>query len=339
MQELFLLGTYTRRASEGVYTIALDTEKETLTDLTLRIHEDGPTYLAQSKKGFVYPVTAGNGEGGVAAYTPENRLINAIGETGASPCYIAIDEPRQLVYGANYHKGQVTVYRIEANGGLTLTDSLVHTEAVGPHENQDKAHAHYADLTPDQRLAVCDLGTDIVYTYDVSAEGTLTLVATYQAEPGTGPRHLSFHPNGKIAYLFGELDSTVTTLAYHAATGRFTPLQKISTLPSDYHEFNGGAAIRVTKDGRFVYASNRGHNSLAVFAVADDFTLSVVEIVATQGDFPRDFNFNQSEEYLICAHQNSDNLTLFKRDAQTGQLTVRQTDVYAPECVCVVQAN
>lgn len=337
MKESFLLGTYTKRASQGIYTVEL--EDGVLSDVQLATTESGPTYVTQSKKGVTYAVTANDGNGGVAAYATDWSLLNVVGEEGASPCYVAVDEPRQLVYGANYHKGAVTVYQIQADGSLALTDRVVHEEPVGPHKNQDHAHAHYADLTPDQRLVVCDLGTDSVYTYDVSDEGKLTLAARYQAEPGTGPRHLAFHPNGQTAYLFGELDSTVTTLAYDQATGTFTKQQKLSTLPTDYTDFNGGAAIRVTKDGRFVYASNRGHNSIAVYQVADDNRLSLVEIVSSNGDFPRDFNFNQAEDFLICAHQESDNLVLFSRDADTGKLTVVQDDIVAPECVCVAQIN
>lgn len=338
MIEKFLLGTYTKRESEGIYEIALDTDKKELSDLTLLTKESGPTYLAKSVSGNVYTVTSIDGKGGVTAYDPSFNQLNSVTAEGASPCYVAIDEPRQLVYGANYHKGEITVYKINEDGSLTLTDSVVHTEEVGPHENQDHAHAHYSDLTPDQRLVACDLGTDRVYTYDVSTEGKLTLVSTYKAEPGTGPRHITFHPTKPIAYLFGELDSTVTVLSYDETTGAFAQQQKLSTLPEDYTAFNGGAAIRVSKDGRFVYASNRGHNSIAVFEVAENGQLALVQRIATEGDIPRDFNFNQSEEFIICAHQNSDNLTLFSRDADTGKLTLEQKDVFAPECVCVALA-
>lgn len=337
MQETFLLGTYTKKSSKGIYTVQLDTETSTLSEVQVMITESGPTYLAQSLNGVVYTVSTNNGNGGVAAYSPDGSRLNIVAEEGAAPCYVAVDETRQLVYGANYHKGEVTVYKIEHDGTLTLANRIVHEEPLGPHENQNHAHVHYADLTPDYRLAVCDLGTDSVYTYDVSEQGTLTLVARYQAEPGTGPRHLAFHPNGRIAYLFGELDSTLTTLAYHQETGTFTKQQKISTLPVDYQAFNGGAAVRVTKDGQFVYASNRGHNSLAVYQIHADGQLSLVEIVPSNGEIPRDFNFNQSEDFLLCAHQDSDNLVLFSRDAKSGKLTVVQNDVVAPECVCVTQ--
>ncbi|ASZ08331.1 lactonase family protein [Enterococcus thailandicus] len=335
MIEKIILGTYTRRVSEGIYTIDLDTEKKELSGLTLATKEVSPTYLAKSKAENLYTVTTVDGLGGAGAYDSTYQFLNAVTEEGAPLCYVAVDETRQLVYGANYHKGEVNVYRILDNGGVEAVESLYHQEETGPHKNQDHAHVHYTDLTPDQRLVVCDLGTDRVYTYDVAENGKLTLAATFVAEPGTGPRHLVFHPTQPIAYLFGELDSTVSVLAYQE-NGSFEKLQKISTLPEDFTGENGGAAIRISNDGRFLYTSNRGHNSIAVFEISSNGEqLSAIQNISTEGDFPRDFALNSTNEFLVCANQNSDNLTLFTRDAQTGKLTLLQKDIYAPECVCV----
>ncbi|MBO0480750.1 lactonase family protein [Candidatus Enterococcus courvalinii] len=335
MIEKIILGTYTRRVSEGIYTIDLDTEKKELFGLSLVAKEASPTYLAKSNAKNLYTVTTVDGLGGAGAYDSNYHFLNAVTEEGAPLCYVAVDETRQLVYGANYHKGEVNVYRILDNGGIEAVESLYHQEETGPHKNQDHAHVHYTDLAPDQRLVVCDLGTDRVYTYDVAESGKLTLAATFVAEPGTGPRHLVFHPTQPVAYLFGELDSTVSVLAYQE-DGSFTELQKISTLPKDFSDENGGAAIRISNDGRFLYASNRGHNSITVYEISDNGEqLSTIQNVSTEGDFPRDFALDPTNEFLVCANQNSDNLTLFTRDGQTGQLTLLQKDIYAPECVCV----
>lgn len=336
MKEKIFLGTYTKRSSEGIYTIELDTDKKELTNLTLFTKESGPTFVALSEKGNLYNVTSVDGNGGVASYSKAGKLLNTVTAPGASPCYVAVDEARQLVFSANYHKGQITVYQINHDGGLTLVDEVIHTEPTGSHENQDKPHAHYADLTPDQRLVACDLGTDTVYTYDLSAEGKLTLASKLKVADKTGPRHLTFHPKLDIAYLFGELNSTISVLAYDRTDGHFEVLATYPTLAADYEGFNSGSAVKVTKDGQFLYGSNRGDNSIVVFAIAQDGrSLEFVERVSTQGDFPRDFSLNPSEEFLVCAHQNSDNLTLFARNAQNGQLTLLQKDVYAPEAVCV----
>lgn len=337
MLQTIYLGTYTRRESKGIYSIALDTEKGTLTDLTLCAEEKSPTYLARSKKEAVYSVTEVAGNGGAAAYTPDFTLLNTATEEGAPLCYVAVDEKRQLLYGANYHKGEVNVYKILEDGSIEATDSIYHDEPVGSHENQDKPHVHYTDLTPDQRLAVCDLGTDRVYTYDISEDGKLTEVSVYVAEDGTGPRHLVFHPTNQYAYLVGELDSSLTVLRYNEADGSFEKIQKVPTIPADFTDFNSGAAVRISNDGRFVYSSNRGHNSIAVFEVTDEGAgLTFVQSISTEGDFPRDFDLDPTNDYLVCANQNSDNLTLYKRDEATGKLTVLEKDIYAPECVCVL---
>lgn len=337
MKETIFLGTYTRRESKGIYTIELDTATKRLTNLNTAISENGPTYLGLTSDGYLLTVSAKGGQGGLVSYKQLDNgtfsEINRITSEGASPCYVGIDNTRRLAFGANYHKGELTSYHFDTDGVLTLVDTIQHN-GNGPHENQDKAHAHYSDLTPDNRLVACDLGTDGVYTYDISDEGKLTEVACYKAEPGTGPRHITFHPNKKIAYLFGELANTVTTLTYDEMTGRFDTLQTISTLPETFTEFSGGAAIRISQDGKFVYVSNRGHDSIAVFKVLDDMTLECVEIVPSEGDFPRDFTLNKSEDFLVVSHQNSDNLTLFERNKETGRLTLLQKDVYAPECVC-----
>ena len=336
MKEKIFLGTYTKKSSEGIYTIELDTDKKELTNLTLFTKESGPTFVALSEKGNLYNVTSVGGNGGVASYSKAGELLNTVTAPGASPCYVAVDEARQLVFSANYHKGQIAVYQINSDGGLTLVDEVTHTDPTGSHENQDKPHAHYADLTPDQRLVACDLGTDTVYTYDLSAEGKLTLASKLRVADKTGPRHLTFHPTLDIAYLFGELNSTISVLAYDRTDGHFEVLATYPTLAADYEGFNSGSAVKVTKDGQFLYGSNRGDNSIVVFAIAQDGrSLEFVERVSTQGDFPRDFSLNPSEEFLVCAHQNSDNLTLFARNAQNGKLTLLQKDVYAPEAVCV----
>ncbi|MGX7205145.1 lactonase family protein [Enterococcus pingfangensis] len=331
-----LLGTYTRRLSQGIYQIELDTAAETLNNLTLVTEENSPTYLAQSKEDFLYSVTSRDGQGGLSSYDPQNKFLNAVTEDGASPCYVAVDEARQLVYGANYHKGELATYKIQPDGSLKAAATVFHDEPTGPHKNQDKAHTHYTDLSPDQRLVVCDLGTDRVYTYDVAETGAVEEVAVYLAEPGTGPRHLVFHPAKKIAYLFGELDSTVSVLAYDEADGSFTQKQKVSTLPKDFDGENGGAAIRVSNDGRYLYASNRGHNSIAVFAISEDgSTIELIQSISTEGDFPRDFALSPDNAYVVAANQNSDNLTLYRRDSQNGLLTMIQNDIFAPEAVCV----
>ena len=163
MQDIYF-GTYTKRDSKGIYKASFDERTGQLSDLQLVAQEPNPTYLAFSKAGFLYSVGAEEGLGGIASFNPDHQLINHVVDEGAPLCYVSVDEARGLVYGANYHKGQVLSYRIHEDGHLTLVDQATH-QGSGPHENQASPHVHYADLTPDKLLVTCDLGTDQVVVY------------------------------------------------------------------------------------------------------------------------------------------------------------------------------
>ncbi|MEG0748916.1 MAG: lactonase family protein [Carnobacterium sp.] len=341
MKETIFLGTYTKRESKGIYQIQLDTEKKELTNLHFIARADSPTYLALSgNKEILYAISKENGEGGLVSFKKNERdefvPVDAVTAEGAPPCYVSVDDDRSFVYTANYHKGEIAVLKTDAAGHLTLLDTVKHTGS-SVHENQQSPHAHYSDLTPDGTyLVACDLGTDAVYTYAISEKGKLTEVSRFDTAPGAGPRHLVFHPNGKFAYIFAELSSEIITVSYEPETGAFSHIQTLSTIPVEHTGFNGGAAIRISNDGRFVYASNRGHDSIAVFAVStEDGSLKLIERVPSEGQIPRDFDFDPSGKFAVVAHQDSDNLTLFERNEESGKLTLIQKDVYAPECVCV----
>lgn len=326
-------GTYTKRESKGIYKAQFNSETGQLSNLELVAEEPNPTYLAFDKAGRLYSVGAENEQGGIVAFDTDFSLLNHVVSEGAPHCYIAVDEERNLVYAANYHKGQVLVYKRLENGSLELTDIAQH-QGSGPHENQASAHVHFSDLTPDKFLVTCDLGADQVVTYKVNEQGKVEKLATYQAAAGSGPRHIVFHPVAKIAYLICELDSTIEVLIYDG-WGEFEHLQTISTLPQDHTGFNGTAAIRITKDGKFVYGSNRGNDSIAVYKTLGDASLELVEIVSTHGKTPRDFTLSPDEKHLIAVHQDSDNATVFSRDTETGRLTELSHDFYLPEAVCV----
>jgi len=340
MSDELLLGSYTRRVSDGIYSVNLDTEKETLEDVSLVAEVGSPTYLdTNDDKSIIYSVISEDDQGGLVSLVKnedgefERKAI--VAEEGAAPCYVAYDSKRELVYTSNYHKGKVAVHKTDADGNLELTAVATHSGS-SVHENQDAPHTHYSNVTPDDKyLVACDLGTDEVYTYDVSDEGSLEEVARLKVAPGTGPRHLVFHPDLDVAYLFGELSSDVLVLDYNAETGEFSVSQTISTIPDEHTSFNGGAAIRISSDGKFVYASNRGHDSLAIYSTDDDGKLALEGYTPTEGEKPRDFNFDPSENYVVVAHRDTDNLSLFERDAEDGSLTLLQKDVEAPEIVCV----
>ena len=213
-------------------------------------------------------------------------------------------------------------------------------------ERQERPHAHSIDLSPDNRFAlVADLGLDEVRVYRFDARKG-SLVANQPAfarlHPGTGPRHLAFHPSGKFVYVINELASTVSTLSYNARAGSLYELQTISTLPKDFTGENDTAEIRVHPSGRFLYGSNRGHDSIALFAVdPGKGTLTFVEAVSTQGKTPRHFEIDPSGRYLFAANQNSGTVVIFRIHTSTGRLaSIGQTlQVASPVCVKFVTAD
>ncbi|HJE96793.1 MAG TPA: lactonase family protein [Ligilactobacillus acidipiscis] len=341
MKEKIFFGTYTRKTSQGIYQATLDTKQEKLSQPQLAVKIGGPTYLRLTSANDLLAVTSQDDQGGISSYqitAADFTKNNDVLHPGASPCYIGVDNKRQLVYSANYHKGQIIVYKINEDHTLSQTDSVTVT-GQGPREEQDSAHVHFTDLTPDGRLVAVDLGSDKIYTYDVSTAGKLTQVNVLETESGYGPRHLVFSPNGKYAYLAGELSSQISTLKYKKAEGAFEVLQTLKTIPADWTKHNGAAAIKISSDGKFVYVSNRGYNSLAVFEVQADQHLQLVQQISTEGDFPRDFAIDKTEKFIVCANQNTDNVTLYARDSRSGQLTCLQKDVVVPEGVCVCFAD
>ncbi|MBS4200867.1 lactonase family protein [Bacillus sp. FJAT-49732] len=332
-------GTYTRQTSEGIYRFILDTEKAELTNVEVAAKVGSPTYLAISEENrFLYSVAQQEKSGGVAAFsvnseTGELSFLNVEVQEGAPPCHLDVYQD-ELVTG-NYHEGTVELYKINKAGVNSVSYSNKH-EGTGPHVRQEKPHVHYTAFTPDKKfVVVADLGTDEVVTYKVEND-TLERVNTLVVRAGSGPRHLAFHPNGKVAYLLTELSSEVVVLNYNAEDGSFTEKQYIRAIPSDFTETNDASAIHISSDGRFVYTGNRGHNSIAVFSVdADSGELTFVEHTPSGGEFPRDFVLDPSESFLIASNQHTGNLVLFKRDKETGKLTKLESEVSVPEVVCV----
>lgn len=339
--ETLYLGGYTRNGNKGIHRVTLDVDGGALIADQLIIEESNPTYFVLSENGDdIYTLTENgrNEDPGVAHYRKDGESFQLISRVSVLPnngCYLSLDENRNVLYLADYHNGKLAVIKINPDGTMTVTDIVTHT-GQGPHENQDKAHAHYIKPTVDGAYVLsCDLGTDEVHTYQLTSEFQLKEVSVYQAQPGTGPRHLVQHPTLPVVYLLGELSYTVDVLAYNQ--GQLTFIDRIMTIPADFKGFNSSAAIRLSADGKFLYVSNRGCNQLSVLAVATDGqSLAVCQQIPSGGDFPRDFNFNHSEDFIIVGHQNESNVTLFKRQPQTGRLTEVQRHFAVPEIVCVV---
>lgn len=341
MTEDFLIGTYTNKTSQGIYRVTLAHNRLTTPRLAVRLRK--PSYLQVGSNRLVYTIKKGadarkgvaiyelDGEGPANAHLLREELFN-----GPSPAYVGLAENRHLLFGANYHGSRIDVFDLgKDNRDLKRIASVTHAGKVGPRPEQNIPHVHYADLTPEGRLITCDLGLDLVTVYTILTGGSLKEVARYQTAPGFGPRHLVFHPDGKTVYLLGELSSEVEVLSYDPVTAQLERVQKLKTIPATWTAHNGAGAIRISSDGRYLYTSNRGENTIAVFRVQLDHGLKHIQSIGTEGDCPRDFNFNDDENFIVAANQNTDNLTLYKRHPETGKLTLLQAGVPCPEPICV----
>lgn len=333
-------GTYTRESSKGIYQFTLDTDKGELKKVKVAAEVGSPTYLAvSSDKKHLYSVAQKDDLGGVAAYEIDQQsgdltFINDQLIAGAPPCHLEITGS-DLVTG-NYHKGIVDLFKVNEQGALAGKSSTSQHNGNGPHERQEGPHVHYAGHTPDGKyIVVADLGIDELITYKIE-NNELVKVHTLNVKAGSGPRHITFHPNGKIAYLLTELATEVVVLNYDASAGSFTEKQYIPAIPEDFTEVNDAGAIHISSDGKFVYTSNRGHNSIAVFSVNEEsYELTLVEYTPTGGEWPRDFIIDPSQKYLVVANQHTGNLVLFSRNQETGKLTQLDSEIAVPEAVCV----
>lgn len=335
------IGTYTKGESKGIYRFTLDTEVERILDVKPVATLENPTYVTISKDNKnLYSVVKEGEKGGITAFSineenGELLKINSQFSEGASPCHVSVNGENNVVVTANYHKGTIDSYEVHEEVN-PVTSTMQHT-GTGPNQaRQEKPHAHYSGFSPDEKYVhAVDLGTDQVITYKLD-NSTLTESSTLNVKPGSGPRHLTFHPNGKFAYVMTELSSEVIVLSYNEQDGSFAELQYISTIPDAFTENNQGSAIHISNDGQFVYAGNRGHNSIAIFSVNQDSAkLELVEIVSSEGNWPRDFVLDPTENFVIASNEISGNLVLYSRDKQTGKLSVIQSDVLVPEPVCV----
>lgn len=351
------IGTYTQEgsASKGIYAYRFDSATAQLTAIGLAAEAVNPSFLAvHPNQRFVYAVNEvsdykGEKSGAVSAFsinraTGKLTLLNQVASKGAGPCYITVDKSGKFVLVANYDGGSVAVFPILADGHLGEISSFVQHSGHGTDpQRQEGPHAHSIDMSPDNRFAIVDdLGLDetLVYGFD-STQGSLANDAssdatTAKAAPGAGPRHFAFHPNGKFGYVINEMQSSVTALAYDATDGALHPLQTVPTLPKDFAKENTAAEIEVHPSGKFLYASNRGHDSIAVFAIDEHKgTLTSVEYVPTKGASPRSFEIAPGGSLLFAANEKSNNIVLFRINTQTGRLTPRGKVLQVSQPVCV----
>jgi 6-phosphogluconolactonase len=350
------IGTYTKKQhggygrAEGIYVYKMDSAGH-LEHLSTSEPVPNPSFLAIDAEGrHLYAVLEtgnykGKSGGGVAAYDidPEDgtlSLVNTQSSEGAGPCHINIIGQWAIV--ANYAGGSVSVLPILEDGGLGEAVCFIqHGGASINKSRQAGPHAHNVTISPDgRRIFVCDLGVDKIMIYNLDSEtGQLSRADPpwVKIQAGQGPRHLTFHPDGERAYLINELGSTITTFAY--AEGYFNPLQTVSTLPDGFQGENTCADIHAHPSGKFLYGSNRGHDSIAIFAVdAEAGTLTPIGHESTQGRTPRNFTITPDGRFLLAANQDTDTVVPFKIDASTGELKAVGHGVSVPTPVCLLMS-
>lgn len=349
---LVYVGTYTKGASKGIYAYRFQPSTGKLEPIGAVADIANPSFLAiHPGHKFLYAVSEindfnGQKSGAVSAYSIDAAkgkliLINTVSSRGAGPCYVAVDRTGRDVLVANYDSGSVAVLPIDDQGRLSEASAFVqHTGSGVNRERQEGPHAHSINVSPDNRFAiVADLGLDRLFVYRFDpAKGSLVAndPPFASVHPGAGPRHFTFHPGGKFAYAINEMQSSVTAFAWDGDEGALRELQTVSTLPPDFKGNSDSAEVRVDPSGQFLYGSNRGHDSIAVFAIdRARGTLRPVMHASSGGKTPRNFVIDPSGAYLLAANQDSNNIVVFRRDAKTGRLTPTGQAVQVDSPVCI----
>ncbi len=344
------VGAYSQGAEEGIYVYKFDASEGDLTYISIAKGIVNPSYLAiDPKKNILISVNEtgeyqGEKSGSVSSFSvdPNNgslHKLNEVASGGGAPCYVSIDHTGSHAYVANYSGGNFVMLPIQPHGKLMdFTDLKQQNGSSAMKGRQDKPHAHGIVLDPKQNFALAtDLGTDQVVSYAIDRKnGKLIESSVFNLDPGSGPRHLTFHPNKKLAFVISELNSTISSFGYDAKTGRLTLLSTVPTLPEDFSGKNTCADIHVSPDGQFLYGSNRGHDSIVIYQI-DRKTggLTYVDHTSVKGKTPRNFVIDPTGKFLLVANQNTNNIVVFKVDQETGKLKTNGVEVQVNKPVCL----
>ncbi len=349
---LLYAGTYTDKGSKGIYAYQFNAASGEITPLGIAAETTNPSFIeVNPTRRFLYAVNEvpkykGADAGAVTAFAIDRKTgklsaLNQVASRGADPCYIAFDKTGKFALVANYTGGSVAVFPVAADGHIG--DASAFSQRTGSSVNkarQEGPHAHWIETTPDNRFAISvDLGLDelLVDRFDAKT-GSLTPndPPAAKLDPGAGPRHLAFHPNGNFAYVVNELESTITIFSYDAIRGVLTKLNTVSTLPKGFSGSNDTAEIKVHPNGKFLFASNRGHDSIVVFSIdSHSGALTLVAHFPTLGKTPRNFELDPTGSLLLVANQDTNNIVTFRIDPNTGRLTPTGQTVQVPSPVCL----
>jgi 6-phosphogluconolactonase len=352
---IMYIGTYTRAPSKGIYAYRFQGATGDVTPMGaagLAAETENPSFLAvHPNQRFLYAVNEvsryeGKDAGSVSGFSIDRatgtlRLLNRVSSRGGGPCHLSLDRSGKWLFAANYGGGSVAAFPVGDDGTLGEASAFFqHAGASANASRQSGPHAHETVVSPDNRYVLAaDLGLDKVFSYKLDpATGGLAPAPQFTAiAPGSGPRHLAFRPDGKFVYVLKEMLSAVVAFRYDAGGGTLAELQTLSTLPEGFSGENSGAEIAAHPSGKFLYTSNRGDDSIAIFRIdAAKGTLTSAGRVSTQGKTPRGFGIDPSGRFLVAGNQNSGILVIFKIDQQTGGLTPVGKPVEVPFPVSVV---
>lgn len=345
------IGTYTGAKSKGIYAYELDQSSGDLKEMGLVAEVKSPSFLAiHPNRKFLYAISEidsfnGRKTGGVSAYSIDPAsgkltLLNQQTSGGPGPCHVSVDKSGKVVLVANYGGGSVESIPIGSDGKLGEPGTFIQHQGKSVDASRQEApHAHSINVDPGNRFAVAaDLGLDRVLVYKLETrKGTLTPndPPYTTVKPGSGPRHFAFHPTGLYGYVINEMACTVTGFSWDGKKGVLNEVQTISTLPGSVEKGFSTAEVQVHPTGKFLYGSNRGHNSIAAFEIGREGKLEKIQIEPTQGKTPRNFGIDPTGQWLLAANQDSDTIVVFKIDQKTGKLqaTGKTVEVGKPVCV------
>jgi 6-phosphogluconolactonase len=347
---LVYVGTYTRSESKGIYGLRFDPKSGTLQQIGLVAEVESPSFLAiDHKQRYLYAVSEISRKGingyitgySINKTTGELKPINKVSTNGTVACHLALDKTDRMLLVANYGSGSVASFQVKPDGALS--DVISFSQHSGSSVNQRRQrgpHAHETVISADNRFVfVPELGLDEIMSYRIDpAKGTFTPndPPYVKVDPGLGPRHFAFHPNNKFAYSVNEMGSSVTAFSYDAGHGALQVLETVSTLPEGFNGVNNSGEIAIDKSGRFLYASNRGHDSIAVFSInAANGKLAKIQTISTEGKTPRNFVLDPTGKYLLAANQDSDTIVIFHVDQASGKLKPTNGTIKLPSPVCL----
>ncbi|HSO89314.1 MAG TPA: lactonase family protein [Draconibacterium sp.] len=338
----FYVGTYTSEGAKGIYLCNFDVVTGEITLQETFSGIDNPSFLKISPdKRFLYAVSEKSDEGYVSAFRIDKNgkliFINKQSSNGAGPCQVDVSPDDKFVAVANYGGGTTALYPVAENGSLQPATSIIINEGSSIDKSrQTKPYAHSIKFSPfTKQVFSADLGTDQLNIYYLEGDKLVQKGQKFlKLEPGAGPRHFDFHPDGKTIFVISELNSTITT--FQPKGENWEKYQTISTLPADFSGTSYCADIHVSKDGKYLYGSNRGHNSIAVFEInGQTKQLKSVGFVSVEGNWPRNFALSPDGNYLLAANQRSGNITVFKINKETGmpEFTGKEIKIPAPVCI------